>query len=335
MNETFFQFHSPGYFILLVFLVPLFVLDLVKLHLIKFDISSITLVTGGKKSLRYYLEFIPPLLRLIALILLVVAVARPQWGNKYTEINSEGIDIILALDTSGSMRALDLTLDGDEANRLEVIKSVVTQFIDGRSYDRIGMVVFGSEAYTQCPLTLDYDILKGYLDLIEIGIVGEETAIGNALATSVKRLSQSKAKSKVIILLTDGQNTAGKISPLNAAELAKDNKIKVYSIAVGRDGRVPFPQKTMFGWRKVHMQLEVDEETLKEIAKITEGRFFKASSTETLKEVYRTIDEMEKTEVKINEFAEYKEMFVSFLIPAIILLLAAWLLQRTVFLRIP
>jgi len=271
----------------------------------------------------------------MAMVLLVFALARPQWGNKYTEVESEGVDIILALDTSGSMKALDLELNGREANRLDVIKSVVSSFIDGRSYDRIGMVVFGTEAYTQCPLTLDYDILRGYLDLIEIGIAGEETAIGNALATSVKRLIKSEAKSKIIILITDGENTSGAVSPLRAAELAKKHGIKVYTIAVGSRNRVPFPQKTFFGTRKVYVNLPVDEETLKDIAKITSGEFFKASDTKSLSRIYETIDELEKTEVKVSEFAEYKEMYISFLTPSIVLLLLAWLLQRTVFLRIP
>ena len=335
MTDSFFQFHSPLYLLLLIPLIPLFIFDLYKLHLLRFKFSSLRILKKQKKGWRHYMEFIPPFFRLLGLILLVFALARPQWGNKFTEVESEGIDIILALDTSGSMRALDLQLEGKEANRLEVIKSVVSKFIDGREYDRMGMVIFGTEAYTQCPLTLDYDILKGYLDLIEIGIVGEDTAIGNALATSIKRLEASKAKSKIVILLTDGQNTAGTVSPKRAAELAAEKHIKVYTIAIGRNGQVPIPQKTLFGMRKVYAELQVDEDTLKEIAKITRGQFFKADDTETLTNVYKTIDQLEKTAVKVNEFSEYKEMYVSCLFPGLILLIAAWILQRTVFLRIP
>ncbi|OVE82511.1 hypothetical protein BVY03_00790 [bacterium K02(2017)] len=269
------------------------------------------------------------------MILIVFALARPQIGNSYTEIESEGIDIVLALDTSGSMKALDLSLNGEEANRLDVVKAVVSEFIKKREYDRIGMVVFGTQAYTQCPLTLDYDIIQGYLSLIQIGIAGEETAIGNALATSVKRLLKSKAKSKVIILLTDGENTSGEVSPIKAAEVARDNDIKVYTIAVGSSGLVPVPVKTFFGMRKVPMQLSVDEETLKEISEISGGKSYLAKDTDDLKKIYAEIDSLERTEVKTNEFAEYEEMYLSYLIPGILFLLAAWLLKWTVFLRLP
>ena len=158
MDDSFFQYHSPGYFLLLLIVVPLFIFDLVKLHHLKFSISSTKVLSKSKKTWKSYLEFLAPLLRFIAMLLLVFALARPQWGNKYTEVDSEGVDIVLTLDTSGSMKALDLELDGDEATRLDVVKAVVKDFIEGRSYDRIGMVVFGTEAYTQCPLTLDYDI---------------------------------------------------------------------------------------------------------------------------------------------------------------------------------
>lgn len=337
MTEPFFQYQSPYYFFLLIILVPLFVFDLVKLHLIKFDISSSLIFSKTKKGLRYYFEFIPPLIRLLALMLLVVALARPQWGNVHTEIETDGVDIVLALDTSGSMKALDLrSKEGKEANRLDVVKSVVKDFIKGRQYDRIGMVVFGTEAYTQCPLTLDYDILTGYLSMIQIGITGEETAIGNAIATSVKRLKKSDAKSKIIILLTDGENTAGEVSPTMAAELAKKNDIKIYTIAIGAGGMVPVPVKGLFGLtRNVPMQLNVDEDLLKEIAQISSGAFFRARDTEALQRIYKKIDELEKTEVKMTEFADFKEMYLSYLVPAIVLLILAWLLQKTVFLRLP
>lgn len=335
MSETFFQFHSPGYLFSLFLVVPLFVFDVLKLRLVKFPLSHASLVAGAKKSWRRSLEFVPPFLRAAALVLIIIALARPQTGSHHVEVQSEGIDILLALDTSGSMRALDLDLNGREANRLEVIKAVVRDFIGGRRHDRMGMVVFGTEAYTQCPLTLDHDILLGYLDLIEIGIAGEDTAIGNAIALAVKRLKKSSAKSKIVVLVTDGENTAGEVSPTRAAELAAENGIKVYTIAVGTDGKVPFPQAGFFGVRKVYVELPVDEKTLQEIATITGGRFYKASDTQTLEQIYKTIDQLEKTEVKVDEFSEYEEWFAFFLVPAIVLLLMAWLLQRTVFLRIP
>ncbi|MBU0505024.1 VWA domain-containing protein [bacterium] len=335
MQNAFFQFHSPWYFLLVIVAIGLLVFDIHKLHALKFKISSVKLVKRGQRSIRYYLEFVAPLIRFVALILLIVGLARPQWGNEYQEISSEGIDIVLALDTSGSMSALDLRLEGKTTNRLEVIKSVVSEFIDGRAYDRMGMVIFGTEAYTQCPLTLDHEILKGYLDLIEIGIVGEATAIGNALATSVKRLLDSKAKSKIIVLLTDGDNTAGKISPLAAAELAKEHDIKVYTIAVGRRGAVPMPVQTPFGVRVISQELKLDEESLQKISSITNGEYYRADSTTALKDIYDTIDKLEKSEVQVEEFTEYKEMYLAFVIPGILLLLLAWILQRTIFLRIP
>ncbi|MBF0106183.1 MAG: VWA domain-containing protein [Deltaproteobacteria bacterium] len=337
MTEPFFQYHSPLFFFLLIPVLFLFVFDLYKLHLVRFAISSDTVFSKAKKGIRYRLEFVPPLLRMAGLVLLVVVLARPQWGNVQTEVDSEGVDIVLALDTSGSMKALDLrSKEGEETNRLEVVKSVVADFIRGRQYDRIGMVVFGTQAYTQCPLTLDYDVLRGYLSLIQIGIAGEDTAIGNAIATAVKRLQKSDAKSKIIILLTDGENTAGEVSPAKAAELARDNHIKIYTIAIGAGGLVPVPVEGLFGIvRKVPMQLNVDEGLLKEIAAISKGRFFRARDTESLQAIYKEIDQMEKTEVKISEFAEFKEMYLAYLVPAIVLLILAWVLQKTVFLRVP
>lgn len=335
MTESFFQFHSPHFLLLLIAVLPLFIFDLRKLHLFRFKLGSVKIVEGAVKTWRARFEFLMPLLRAIGLCCLIVALARPQIGNKHTEVDSEGVDIVLTLDTSGSMQALDLKLNGQEVDRLAVVKSVVADFIKGRQFDRIGMVVFGTEAYTQCPLTLDYDILLNYLDMIEIGIAGEETAIGNALATAVKRLQASEAKSKVIILLTDGANTAGAVSPNKAAEIAKENGIKVYTIAVGTKGSAPFPVKSFFGTRKVMMPLDIDVETLSQIAKMTNGEFFQANDTEALKKIYQRIDELEKTEVKVKEFNEYEENFLEWLVPGFVLILVSWFLQNTVFLRVP
>jgi Ca-activated chloride channel homolog len=336
MTESFFQFHTPQYLFLLLLVLPLFIFDVYKLRLIKFGISSTQVIANVKKTMRQRFEFLPALMRFVALTLLVIALARPQWGNQYTEVNSEGIDIVLAIDASGSMQALDFTLEGERVDRLVAVKSVVADFIEQREFDRIGMVVFGEQAYTQCPLTLDYDILTGYLDLIEIGIAGDGTAVGNAIATSVKRLEDSEAKSKIIILLTDGRSNAGEVSPQIAAELAQKRGIKVYTIAVGSKGKkVPFPRRGFFGMKTVQVQLDIDEETLKEIAKVTNAKFYQASNTKSLAEIYNTIDQLEKTEVQMDQFAEYEEKYLNYLIPAIVLLLLAWLLQRSVFLRIP
>lgn len=336
MNESFFQFHSPQFFLLGFLLIPLFIFDLSKLHIVKFRAGSQKVYDQKlSRSWRSFFEFIPPTLRFLGFVLLLIGLARPQWGKQYQEIESEGVDIVLALDTSGSMRALDMELDGQRVNRMQVVKAVVTDFIAGRRHDRLGMVIFGSQAYTQCPLTLDYDMLAGYLDLIDIGIVGEETAIGNAIALSVKRLMSSQAKSKVIILLTDGENTAGEISPLKAAEVAADEGVKIYTIAVGTTGPVPMPVQTFFGQQIVNINLEVDEESLKQIATTTQGQFFLAKDTAALRKIYETIDKLEKTKVEVKEFVDYGEDFLRYVVPALILFLTAWVLQRTVFLRVP
>lgn len=335
-DGSFFQYASPYWRYCVVLLVPLFFYELRKLHLTRLAIPSGEIVVRRKKTLKAELEFVPPLLKMIAMALILFALARPQIGNQNTDVHSEGIDIVLALDTSESMHALDLQLDGKEADRMQVVKSVVKDFIDGREYDRIGMVVFGAQAYTQCPLTLDYDILKGYLDLIDVGIAGDATAIGNALATSVKRLIASQAKSRIVILLTDGDNTAGEVSPQAAAELAKDEGIKVYTIAVGsRAKTVPYPVKTPYGRQVRNVELSVDEDTLKKIAETTGGRFFRADTTDTLKSIYQTIDKLEKTDVKVEKFTEFDEQYLTYLIPGLIFLLASWILKQTIFLRVP
>lgn len=335
MSEVFFQFYSREAFWLFLIVVPLFIFDLFKLHLIKFPISSSKLFSQNQKSWRQRFEFLPPLLRFLALSLIVIALARPQWGREYSQVDGDGIDIILALDTSESMRALDMELNGHESDRLEVVKSVVDNFISGRQYDRIGMVVFGEHAYTQCPLTLDYDVLRGYLKMIQIGIAGDATAIGNALATSIKRLEKSTAKSRIIILLTDGRSNAGQITPKSAAELAKEKGIKVYTISIGTRGPVPYPQQGFFGMRKGSVNLDTDEDTLREIAKITGAKFFQAGTREALSEIYASIDQMEKTRVEMSKFSEYQEMYFGYLTLAVLFLILAWALQSTIFLRLP
>lgn len=337
MTDSFFQFYSPLAFMLIPFAIFLFIFELKKKKFLCFPFNTKALTQNRKISWRLRFEFVPAFLKFLSLILIIITLARPQLGNQFTEVTSEGVDMILTLDTSESMRALDMELDGLQADRLQAVKSVVTEFIKGRKYDRMGMVVFGEEAYTQCPLTLDYDILLGYLDLIEIGIAGDATALGNALAMSVKRLLKSNAKSRVIILLTDGESNAGEVSPEIAAELAKENGIKVYTIAVGtKGGRVPFPVKNSFGLTRIqYVQLDVDEEILKKISEMTNAKFFSADSTETLQGIYAEIDRLEKTQVKIDQFTEFEEYYPYFLYLALILLLISWLLKHFVFLRIP
>jgi Ca-activated chloride channel family protein len=276
--------------------------------------------------------------RVLVIALLIMAMARPQTGRKQTQIRTEGIDIVLALDTSGSMQALDL--DGDQAierrrNRLQVAKAVVGEFIEKRESDQIGLVVFGSEAFTQCPLTLDHGIISTFLESVEIGIAGDATAIGSAVGTAVKRLKKSEAKSKVIILLTDGRNNAGALSPLKAAEIAKTFGVKIYAIGAGTKGKAPFLVDGFFGKQVVYQSVEIDEANLQKVAAVTNGAYFRAEDTEALAAIYDEIDELEKTEVTTHTYMEYHERFRGFVVPALGLLLLEIVLLGTRFRKLP
>lgn len=274
-------------------------------------------------------------LRVAGVLLLAAALARPQAGEKETEIESEGVDIVLCLDTSGSMQALDFHLDGKRVDRLAVVKKVVREFVGKRKDDRIGMVVFGANAYTQCPLTMDHGVLLQFVDRLEIGMAGDATAVGDALATSVKRLKDVPGKSRVIVLLTDGRSNAGKIPPLTAAEIARASGCKVYTIGVGVEGKSPFLVQTLFGKDYVYQQVDLDETTLQEIARITGGEYFRASDTAGLEKVYDRIDRLERTEARVKEYMEYEELFHRFAIPGLLLLLLEFVLANTRFRKIP
>jgi len=251
------------------------------------------------------------------------------------DIYTEGVDIILALDVSGSMKAEDL--DYKKRNRLEVAKSVAEDFIAGRKTDRIGIVVFATEPYTQCPLTVDYGVLKNFMEHIEIGMVDENsTAIGLALATSVNRLRNSKANSRIIILLTDGMNNAGEIDPSTAAELAKTMKIRVYTIGVGSQGKAPMPVvHPLLGKSYQFVPVEIDEEGLTQIANITGGKYFRALDMEGLKKIFAEIDSMEKTKIETKGHKRYNELFQMALLPALALFLFEILLAYTRFRKLP
>jgi len=278
---------------------------------------------------------IPAVLRFIAITLFIVAFARPQEGRKKTEILSEGVDIILAIDTSGSMRALDFKQNDASVTRLSVVKDVVAQFVDSRETDRMGMVVFGGEAFTQCPLTLDQDILYSFLDKLKIGMAGDATAIGSAIGISVKRLKDLKSKSKVIILLTDGRNNAGKITPLQAAEFAKTFGIKIYTVGVGTRGKAPFMVDSIFGKRLIYQDVDIDEDTLNKISEMTDAKYFRATDMESLKDIYEQIDKLEKSEIRVLDHSEYSELFHYFLIPGLLLLLTEIIISNSVLRRIP
>ena len=282
-----------------------------------------------------FLSTIPLVLRLFAISLFIMALARPQEGQKRTEILSMGVDIMLALDTSGSMKALDFIQNDKRDTRLTMVKDVVSKFIENRTNDRMGMVVFGSEAYTQCPLTLDQNILQSFLRKLDIGMAGDSTAIGSAIGIAVKRLKDLKSDSKLIILLTDGRNNAGNLAPLQAAQTAKAFGIKIHTIGVGTRGKAPFLVNSIFGQRYVYQEVDIDEVTLKEISKITGGQYFRATDLESLKLIYKKIDQMEKSEVKIFDHSEYTELFHYFLIPAILILFLEVTLSNTLFRRLP
>lgn len=270
-------------------------------------------------------------LRMIVIALLITAFARPQSGVKDEEIITHGIDIILCLDISSSMLAEDI-----KPNRIEAAKKVAEDFIKGRKNDRIGMVVFSGEAFTQCPLTLDYGILLSFLDKVKIGMIEDGTAIGMGLAAAVNRLRDSKAKSKVIILLTDGRNNRGEVDPVTASQLAQTFDVKIYSIGAGSRGTALYPvEDPIFGKRYVPMKVEIDEKTLKEVAYITDGKYFRATNLDKLKEIFNEINRMEKTKIKVKEYTRYSELFFYYVIIALLFLFAEIFLSHTKFRKIP
>lgn len=265
----------------------------------------------------------PVLLRAAAILLLAVAAARPQRGQREVEVTSEGIDIVIALDVSGSMKAEDF----QPHNRLYVAKEVARRFIEGRAPDRIGMVVFAGESFTQCPLTLDHGILLEFLDQIDFDMMPDGTAIGMGIATATNRLRDAPGASKVVILLTDGKNNAGTVDPITAARAAAAVGVKIYTVAAGREGDAMFPvQDPLFGTRRVRLPSEIDEESLTQIASITGGRFYRATDSEALAQIFRTIGEMEKTRVETREYTEYSDRAPAFLWGALALMVAQLLL---------
>lgn len=270
--------------------------------------------------------------RTLAIILLIIGFARPQSGRTEEEVITEGIDIMLAMDVSGSMAAEDFK----PKNRLEAAKVVAADFIKGRRNDRIGMVVFAAKSFTQCPLTLDYGILLDFLGKIQIGMIEDGTAIGMGIATAVNRLRDSRAKSKVIILLTDGVNNRGELDPLTAARIAHALGIRIYTIGAGTRGDALYPvEDPFFGKRYVRMPVEIDEESLTKIANITGGKYFRATDRESLAKIFKEIDSLEKTKIEVKEYTRYKELFVNFLAVALSLVLLEIFLGNTKWRKIP
>jgi len=314
-----FEYLNPEWFWALFIILPILAYELLykRKHRLRFIHSRgdiLRKVAGSSKYLIYW----SLLLRIIIIVLLIVTLARPRIANKQQQITGKGIDIMLVIDVSGSMKAVDF----QPVNRLEAAKKVAEDFIQNRFNDRIGMVIFSENAYTQCPLTLDYNILMNIMEQVVINEQAKGTAIGMGLATAVARLKDSQAQSKVIILITDGRNNAGEIDPLMAAELAETYQIKVYPIGVGQKGEVDYPVQTAFGIRYQKTRIEVDMETLNQIADLTgTGKARRAQNTEELKSIISLIDKMEKTELKIEDYYTYQELFWYYLIAALILLL--------------
>ena len=294
--------------------------------------SDLSLVKTGRPSFRKRFRFLVFVLRLLAVACLFVAMARPQSGNERRDTETEGVDIIMALDISSSMEAEDFK----PHNRLFVAKEEINKFIERRISDRIGLVVFAKSAFTQWPLTLDYGVWTSFLEQVNFGMVDDGTAIGLAIASATNRLRGSEAKSKVIILLTDGVNNVWEIDPLTAANIAKAMEVKVYTIGVGRPGNVVYPSRhPVFGTRQNYLPSQIDEETLQKIAETTGGKYFRARSEVELEQVYADIDAMEKTEIKVHEYIQYEELFFQWLLAGFILLLVELLLSQTYFRKIP
>jgi len=275
-------------------------------------------------------------LRLLALAFVIIALARPQHGKSSTEVNASGIDLILAVDVSGSMQAMDYQRGGQAISRLEVVKEVVGKFVEARPNDRIGMVAFAGQPYLVSPLTLDHDWLLQNIDRLQVGLSQDGTAIGSGLASSVNRLRGQVAKSKVIVLLTDGVNNTGKIAPLTAAEAAHALGVKVYTIAAGSEGPAPIPITDEFGRRRIiTIPVDVDEKNLKTIADITGGRFYRATDTDSLRRIYGEIDRLEKTTQSMKKYENFRDLFALALVPAFLLLGAELGLAHTRFRRLP
>jgi Ca-activated chloride channel family protein len=292
--------------------------------------SSLNIFKDVPSTLREKLRHIPFAIRLIAIGLLIVALARPQNFTSGENVSTEGIDIAMVLDISGSMLAEDF-----KPNRLEAAKNVIDEFVEGRISDRIGLVIFSREAFTQCPLTIDYSVLRNLLLDIRSGMIEDGTAIGNAIANGVNRLKESDAKSKIIILLTDGVNNAGEVDPISAAEIAKAFDIRIYTIGVGTRGEAPYPVQTPFGIRYQMVPVEIDEAMLTKIADITGGQYFRATNNRALQEIYDKIDKLEKTKIEITSYKNASEKYHSWLWGGIILLLVELGLSRTILRKLP
>jgi Ca-activated chloride channel family protein len=299
------------------------------------SVPTVSMYGGMRKSWKYYLLHVPFILEMAAIVLLSLILARPQTTDRWQDTEIEGIDIMLAVDVSTSMLAEDL-----KPNRIEAAKQVASEFINGRPNDNIGLTIFAGEAFTQCPMTVDHAILLNMFqnvssDIAAKGIIEDGTAIGMGLANAISRLKDSQAKSKVIILLTDGSNNRGEISPTTAAEMAKSFGIRVYTIGVGTNGTAPYPVQTAYGKQYINIAVEIDENVLRQIAQTANGQYYRATSNSKLKEVYDEIDKLERTKLQVKEFSKNQEEYQPLALALLLCILASILLKQTVLRTIP
>lgn len=320
------EFAHPSFFWLLLFIPAMIAWYIWRQHRLQ-GVLSVSAVKGfalSGSNLKAKFRHSGIVLRSLAVLALVIALARPQSSLSWQNSTTEGIDIMIASDISGSMLAEDF-----HPNRLEAGKNIAIDFIKNRPDDRIGLVIFSGESFTQCPLTIDHDVLINLFKQVKYGMIDDGTAIGMGLATAVNRLKDSKAKSKVIILLTDGSNNMGSIAPLTAAQIAKDFDIRVYTIGIGTHGYAPYPVQTPFGVQYQRMPVDVDEGTLTKIADITGGKYFRATDNQTLKNIYEQIDKLEKAKIAVTQYHKKTELFLPFAFAALLLLSLEFILKNT------
>jgi len=326
------SFKNPEFFYLFLLLIPMIAWYIWKQKKAGASIqfSSDMGFARIPKSWKYYFRHSVFVFVIMSLSMLIVVMARPQSSNSWQNVTTEGIDIVIALDISSSMLAMDF-----QPNRIEAAKNVAMQFISGRPNDKIGLVIFSGESFTQCPLTTDHATVINLFRNIESGMIEDGTAIGNGLATAVSRLKESSAISKVIILLTDGVNNRGEIAPVTAAELAKTFGIRVYTVGIGTIGTAPYPIQTPFGVQVRDMKVDIDEPTLQKISETTDGKYFRATNNNKLAEIYKEIDKLEKSKIDVREYSKKEEEYVKYALAGALFLIIGLFLKTTIFRNIP
>ena len=326
-------FFNPNYIYLLLLLIPLMAWYILRLRKKQASLqvsSSEAFNVPKANTLKVYMRHLPFVLRMAALALIILILARPQSTDNWDKRSTEGIDIMMAIDISGSMMAEDL-----KPNRLEAAKSVAATFINGRPNDNIGLVVFSGESFTQCPLTIDHAVLLNLFKDIHSGMIEDGTAIGLGIANAVSRIKDSQAKSRVIILLTDGVNNKGEIAPVTAAEIAQTFGIRIYTVGVGTRGEAPYPYQTPFGIQYRNVPVDIDEPALKQIASITGGQYFRATDNASLRAIYQEIDQLEKTKISVQQYSKKQEEYLPLSLLVFALLLFEILVRNTWLRNIP